>query len=82
SLKSKNLKRSLLNKINTATEMIGKDMYSNALNKLQNDILPKMNGCAETGEPDKNDWIITCEEQSEIYPLIIETIEDVRSLME
>jgi hypothetical protein len=62
--------------------MIGKDMYSNALNKLQNDILPKMNGCAETGEPDKNDWIITCEEQSEIYPLIIETIEDVRSLME
>jgi len=41
----------------------------------------KTNGCAETGRPDKNDWIITCEEQGELYPLIIETIENVRGLM-
>jgi hypothetical protein len=41
-----------------------------------------MNGCGNMGEPDKNDWIITCEEQSKVYPLIIETIEDVRSLMQ
>ena len=81
SLKSKNLKRSLLNKINTATEMIDKDMYSNALNKLQNDILQKTDGCTETGGPDKNDWIITCEEQAEVYPLIIETIEHVKGLI-
>ncbi len=37
---------------------------------------------AQSGEPDKNDWIITCEEQSEIYPLIIETIEHVSSFIE
>jgi len=41
----------------------------------------KTDGCAETGQPDKNDWIITCEEQNEIYPLVIETIEYVRWLM-
>jgi hypothetical protein len=40
-----------------------------------------MNGCAETGEPDKNDWIITCEGQSQLYPLIIEAIENVKGLM-
>jgi len=42
----------------------------------------KTNGCTDTGEPDKNDWIATCEEQSEIYPLVIETIEHVKGLME
>ena len=56
------------------------NLYQGALNKLENDILAKTDGCAETGEPDKNDWIITCEGQDEIYPLIVETIEYVRSL--
>jgi hypothetical protein len=81
-LKGKNLKETLLNKINVAIEMIDKGLYTDALNKLENDILQKTDGCSESGEPDKNDWIIDCEEQREIYPLVIETIEDVRSLME
>ena len=58
-----------------------KGRYEEALNKLQNDILQKTDGCAETGEPDKNDWIITCEEQGELYLLVIETIEHVKGLM-
>lgn len=33
-------------------------------------------------EPDKKDWIITCEEQAVVYLLVMETIESVRSLME
>jgi hypothetical protein len=37
---------------------------------------------AETCDPDRNDWIIACEEQSKVYPLIIETIEHVKGLME
>jgi len=81
-LKNNNLKNSLLNKIDEVLDMIDEGLYKDALNKLQNDILSKMNGCSETGEPDKNDWIITCEEQNQIYPLIIETIEHVRTLME
>jgi len=82
SLKNENMKNALLNKIDEALEMIDEGDHTSALNKLENDILLKTNGCAESGEPDKNDWIITCEAQGEIYPLVIETIEYVKGLME
>jgi hypothetical protein len=62
--------------------MIDRGIYAGALSKLENDILPKTDGCVEKGEPDKSDWVITCEEQEQIYPLVIETIEHVRSLIE
>jgi hypothetical protein len=81
SLKNENAKNALLNKIDAALNMIEEANYIGALNKLQNDILTKTNGCADMGQPDKNDWIITCEQQNEIYPLIIETIEHVKALM-
>ena len=81
-LKSEKLKKPYINKINMAQEMIDSGNFTSALNKLEKDILQKTNGCGETGEPDKNDWIITCEEQSEVYSLIIETIEYVKSLMQ
>ncbi len=82
SLKNKNMKNALLNKIDEALGMIDAGLYEDALNKLEHDILAKTNGCAETGEPDKNDWIISCEEQSQVYGLVMETIEYVRSLLE
>jgi len=72
----------LLNKINAVQQMIDDGLYADALNKLRNDILAKMDGCADTGEPDQNDWIKTCEAQSRIRPFILETIEYVRDLME
>lgn len=81
-LKSENLKKPLINKIEIVLEMIDGGHYTAALNKLENDILAKMNGCAENGGPDKSDWIITCEAQNQIYPLFIETIEYVRILIE
>ena len=80
-LKNKNMKKALLNKINAVLKMLDEGLYEEALDKLQDDILAKMNGCAETGRPDKNDWIITCEEQSRLYPFVIETIEYVSGLM-
>lgn len=80
-LNSENLKKPYIHKINTAQDMIDRGIYDGALSKLENDILSKTDGCVETGEPDKSDWIITCEAQSEIYPLIIETIKYVRDLM-
>ena len=81
-LKSENLKKPYINKINIAQEMIDSGNLISALSKLENDILPKTDGCAESGEPDKSDWIITCEEQAVIYPLVIETIEYIKSLIE
>ncbi|NIP26232.1 MAG: hypothetical protein GWN67_25215, partial [Phycisphaerae bacterium] len=82
SLKNENMKNALINKINAVQGMIAEGLYAEALDKLQNDILQKTDGCAETGQPNKNDWIITCEGQSWLYPLVIETIERVRILME
>lgn len=82
SLKNKNMKEALLNKINEALDMIDEGLYRDALNKVQNDILQKTDGCADTGQPDNNDWIITCEEQAEVYPLIIETIEHIKTFIE
>jgi len=41
--------------------------YQVALDKLQNDLLAKTDGCAASGAPDKNDWIATCEEQAVVY---------------
>jgi len=82
SLKNDNAKNALLNKIDAALKMIDQANYTGALSKLEQDILQKTDGCADAGEPDKNDWILTCEQQSEIYPLIIETIEHVKGLMQ
>ena len=62
--------------------MIDEGLYEDSLDKLRHDILAKTNGCAETGEPDKNDWIETCEQQELIYPLVMKTIEYVENLME
>jgi hypothetical protein len=80
-LKSENLKKPYIHKINIAQDMIDRGIYAGALSKLENDILLKTDGCGESGEPDKSDWVITCEAQEQIYPLVIETIEDVKSLM-
>jgi hypothetical protein len=81
-LKNSNMTNALTNKIDEVLVMIDAGLYEDALGKLENDILKKTDGCTNNGEPDKNDWIKTCEEQSVVYPLVAETIEYVRSLME
>jgi len=75
SLKNKNSGNALINKIEAALAMIAEGRYEEALDKLENDILKKTDGCAETGTPDNNDWIVTCDEQEEVYPLVLRTIE-------
>jgi len=81
SLKNKNLKNTLTNKINEVLAMVDEGLYVDAKDKLQNDILRKTNGCDEMGEPDKNDWITTCPEQGQVYPLIIQAIELLETLI-
>jgi hypothetical protein len=48
----------LANKINIVLQMINRGAYAQALDKLQNDILKKVDGCAMSGVPDRDDWII------------------------
>jgi hypothetical protein len=82
SLKNENMAGALGNKIDAALEMIDEGFYTEALEKLENDILKKTDGCAKKGQPDKNDWIDSCEEQGQVYPFIMETIEYVIGLIE
>ena len=60
--------------------MIDEGLYQDALDKLKPDILQKTNGCAEKGQPDKNDWITNCTAQGQVYPLLIEAINLLRLL--
>ncbi len=78
-LKNPNMENALTKKINAVLKMIEKEQYQGALNKLTNDILTKTDGCANGGEPDKNDWIRTCAEQDAVYSLIMEAISIVNS---
>jgi acetyl esterase/lipase len=81
-LKNKNHKKALKNKINAVLKMVNTENYVGARNKLLNDILKKMDGCAKTGYPDNNDWIITPEGQDQVYPLILKTIGFLDSLVD
>jgi hypothetical protein len=79
--KNSNMQNTLLNKLNAVIASIQAGNYSDALAKLENDILNKTDGCASGGSPDKSDWIKTCSEQNELYPTLIQTIEMLRNLM-
>jgi parallel beta-helix repeat protein len=81
-LKNGNItKDSLINKINAALGMIESGNYVTAVGKLNNDIIKHTNGCAAAGEPDSDDWILTCEGQNQVYPLIAEAIEFLQNLI-
>jgi hypothetical protein len=75
-----NMQNALTNKINEALKLIDQKKYSQALNKLQNDILPKTNGCHDSGAPDANDWIKDCATQQQVYPFVVQTIELLQGL--
>ena len=80
-LKNKNMANALTNKINSVLAMIDNGEYALALDKLQNDILGKTDGCATGGAPDRNDWLRDCADQREVYPLIMEAIGILRLLI-
>jgi len=70
----KNKQKTLINKLEAVRKQIQSGAFQGALNKLQNDILPKIDGCALRGSPDSNDWIINCAAQNQVYPLVVELI--------
>ncbi|MHC4394231.1 MAG: PKD domain-containing protein [Planctomycetota bacterium] len=74
-------KDSIINKIEVVLDMIGDGRYENAVGKLINDVVEHTDGCADIGEPDSNDWIITCDGQNQVYPLIMEAIGYLQNLI-
>ena len=80
-LKNANLAKTLGNKINAVLQDIENGLYRDALDKLENDILKKTDGCAAAGAPDRNDWIMRCAEQAPVYDAIRRAIEQLRPLV-
>jgi len=48
--------------------------YSGALEKLQNDIQKKTDGCVVSGAVDRNDWVTDCDSQEQLYWSINEIV--------
>jgi hypothetical protein len=81
-LKNGNItKDSLINKINVVLDKIAQKDYDTALSKLQNDVIVHTDGCANSNEVDSNDWIMACDGQSQVYPLIIDAIGYLQNLI-
>lgn len=80
--KRKKQRKRLTKKINRALKKIDNGKYDKALNIMKKRVLARMDGCALRVEPDlikqagkKKDWIVNCEAQDEVYPLILESID-------
>jgi len=69
-----NRKAALVLKLDAVLKMIAADEYQESIDKLNYDILDKMDGCALYGMPDKTDWLITCPAQNDIYSRIQKAI--------
>jgi len=72
--KNASLQNATTSKLVAVLDQIEQGLFQQALDKLENDILGKLNGCSEGGAPDRNDWITDCGAQAQVYPLIIEAI--------
>ncbi len=57
-------------------------LYAQAMAVLDSDILQRMDGCVNTGEPDEDDWITSVEGQALLYPLVMETLEFLDRLIQ
>jgi hypothetical protein len=44
--------------------------YARAVTELKSALLPRMDGCANTGKPDSNDWVRTYAAQGQLYPQV------------
>jgi hypothetical protein len=74
-----NTQRDLLKKLNEVIAKVQKQKYSDALHQLQNDILKKVNGCATAGTPQKDDWIVDCADQSQVYTPLLNVMAELKA---
>jgi hypothetical protein len=79
--KNPRLANPLTLKIGAVIVNIADGLFAEAHDKLVNDVLPKTDGCATGGAPDRNDWILDCDAQAEVYPLLLEAIAMLEDLL-
>jgi hypothetical protein len=71
--KNKSLQKNMAKHIGQALGLIDKGEFEQALSKIES-VVGKTDGCANTGAPDKNDWIIDCAAQEQVYWLLQDAI--------
>lgn len=81
SFKNANMGNTMINTLNAVIGKVEGGNYKGAVQQLQNDLLGKIDGCARTGAPDKNDWLVTSASQGSVYPLTVEAIEILGDLL-
>ncbi len=54
--------------------------YGGATAELKNALLPRTDGCAKTGKPDSDDWVLTCAAQGQLYPQVQNLIQELQAL--
>jgi len=67
--------------INDVFTMLDEGMYFEAMVILDGDILERMDGYTNIGQPDEDDWVTSIEGQVLLYPLLTETIELLESML-
>ena len=72
-LNNPNNQNTYINKLDAVIALIDSGDYQTAIDKLQNDILKKTDGCHNIGHPDNNDWLTNpdCISQSQLYDAIV-----------
>jgi len=71
----------LIHAIDDVFMMLDEGMYYEALVFLEDNILARTDGCANIGEPDEDDWIISFEGQESVYSLVLDSIELLESFI-
>jgi len=68
-----NNQNTYINKLDAVIALINNGDYQTAIDKLQNDILKKTDGCRNIGHPDNNDWLTDpdCISQSQLYDAVV-----------
>jgi hypothetical protein len=68
--RNKTMGKTLTNELNAIVAMIAHGAYDDALTAMQNDVANKVDGCADGGAPDDNDWIVDCAAQDHIFRVV------------
>jgi hypothetical protein len=80
--KNKSMKKPFTQKLNVILMNIDQGALQEALDKLRDDIMVKVDGCdgKNVGVPDKNDWL-NCESQSLIHPYLQRAMKVLEELL-
>nr|WP_281285827.1 thrombospondin type 3 repeat-containing protein [Persicimonas caeni] len=68
----KNKLRAIANKVDAALRTGKTAQIDAAIRQVENDLLPKLDGCAANGTPDNDDWVQECTYQETAYDLLRE----------